>query len=78
MVTKIKNPKTFSGFSKNGQKKCPKSNFGKHFWKKKFVNIINSLTYLKKPSKIGSFTDIIKPTQPTAFTPVNISNPDYF
>jgi hypothetical protein len=34
--------KTFSGFSKNGQKKCPKLNFGKHFWKKKLVNIINS------------------------------------
>jgi glutaredoxin 2 len=48
MVTKFVFLQDFSGFSKNGQKKCPKMKIRKYFWKKNKVNIINFQNNLKK------------------------------
>jgi hypothetical protein len=49
MVTKFCFLQDLFGFSKNGQKKCPKMKIRKYFWEKKNVkNIINSPNYLKK------------------------------
>jgi hypothetical protein len=51
MVTKFVFLQDFFGFSKNGQKKCPKMKIPKYFWKKNKVNIINSSNYLKNVQK---------------------------
>jgi hypothetical protein len=42
--------KTFSAFSKNGQKKCPKMKIRKYFWKRK------SLKYDKSPKLLKDRT----------------------
>jgi hypothetical protein len=39
MVTNIENLQDFFGFSKNGQKKCPKMKIRKYFWEKKNIKI---------------------------------------
>jgi hypothetical protein len=47
MVTKHVFFQDLFGFSKNGQKKCPKLKTQNTFWKKIKVNIINSPNNLK-------------------------------